>query len=1010
VESGLEAMRITIREKEPVRPSTRLRQLTARAAASSEVAASTSQLSARHSPLASDLDWIVMKCLEKDRTRRYETANGLAMDIQRYLANEPVVARPPSTVYKARTFVRRNRTVVAVTASIFLGLVAVLILGWFSYQRERAARAAADSSRRAETSQRRRAEMEALQARQFQYASDMNLAHQAVDDGNLFRALQLLDRHRPSGRVASVESRGASNETDSLPASHSSTLNSRLSSDLRGWEWRYLWKQCEGEELAILGVHSNGVTAVGFLPDGKTAFSAGNDHAVRLWDLETKKQIALLLHATKVAGVACSPDGRWLATSPPENNDPLLVWDLATRQATPVSLTNVWLRPNSLASSPDSKLLAFASYDSGVRVWSLADRRVIAQLPAYHHWLGSLGLAFSPGGQTLAYTENEAGDIVLWNLSNQSVTRRLKGHTWYVTALAFTPDGQLLVSGSADRTIKLWDVAAGVERSTFTNYTVGLGTWEAASLRLSRDGKMLATAAIGGGQRISIQEVPSGREIVRLRGHQHLVTDGAFSADGRTFLSGSLDGTVRLWDLTAAEKETDHRQFPSDCDEFSGGSSPAYSLSPDGLHLLTIFTNRTFSVWELPALTESPRLPLPVSRAVCAALATGGRLAAFVATNGDVVFWRGGTGETNWFARPTTNQMSRAAFSPDGTRFALGGTRDVRVCEVSSEKTLFTFPLVKAGEYDLAFSLAFSPDGQKLAAGLGSGLVKAWDFTPSAKEVTLRGRDLQVNCVAFSPDGQTLVSTARDIRLWDLKLCHRASGAPSAARCVPLRGHFIRRATPGGGSDRWTHHHLGSGFPTGSGDAGRTHAIPPCPLLFARRQYPGVRWVGPGTHLARGHVAGGGCGQRLTLSPKRIEHPTLFRSARNHGGRRGGTAAPAAPADQQLPGRFGVASPDPPGATKFRADKPKGADSFSCTMKSKTPLVFPSEVPIWVDPERVSGAPCFKGTRVPVESLFTNLESGLSLEQYLDCFPDVTRERAVAVLEYAHKLTLQPEA
>jgi len=79
-------------------------------------------------------------------------------------------------------------------------------------------------------------------------------------------------------------------------------------------------------------------------------------------------------------------------------------------------------------------------------------------------------------------------------------------------------------------------------------------------------------------------------------------------------------------------------------------------------------------------------------------------------------------------------------------------------------------------------------------------------------------------------------------------------------------------------------------------------------------------------------------------------------------------------------------------------------------MKSKTPLVFPSEVPIWVDPERVSGAPCFKGTRVPVESLFTNLESGLSLEQYLDCFPDVTRERAVAVLEYAHKLTLQPEA
>jgi uncharacterized protein (DUF433 family) len=79
-------------------------------------------------------------------------------------------------------------------------------------------------------------------------------------------------------------------------------------------------------------------------------------------------------------------------------------------------------------------------------------------------------------------------------------------------------------------------------------------------------------------------------------------------------------------------------------------------------------------------------------------------------------------------------------------------------------------------------------------------------------------------------------------------------------------------------------------------------------------------------------------------------------------------------------------------------------------MKSETPLIYPPEVPMWVDPERVSGAPCLKGTRVPVDSLFTNLESGLNLDEYLDCFPDVTREQAVAVLAYAHKLTLQPAA
>jgi uncharacterized protein (DUF433 family) len=79
-------------------------------------------------------------------------------------------------------------------------------------------------------------------------------------------------------------------------------------------------------------------------------------------------------------------------------------------------------------------------------------------------------------------------------------------------------------------------------------------------------------------------------------------------------------------------------------------------------------------------------------------------------------------------------------------------------------------------------------------------------------------------------------------------------------------------------------------------------------------------------------------------------------------------------------------------------------------MKSEAPLTFPPEVPIWVDPEWLSGAPCFKGTRVSVDGLFANLESGLNLNQYLDCFPDVTRGQAVAVLEYAHKLTLKSAA
>jgi WD40 repeat protein len=760
---GYGEMQRVIVEEEPARPSTRLKTLgneekTAVAKNHGE------PLGALSSLVKGDLDWIVMKCLEKDRARRYETASGLAGDIQRHLTNEPVLARPPSPVYKAQKFIRRNKAAVVVTASILLGLVAVLILGWLSFQRERTARAAAETARIAEFAQRqraqgeaaraeagtRRAEAEALRTRRFQYASDMNLAHQAVEDGDLFRALQLLDRHRPGSRPG--------DEAQTPPEKSDQTLTAAATEDLRGWEWRYLWKQCAGGESILLGSHSNGVSAVGFLPGGKTAFSAGSDNAVRLWDVESKRQVAVLPHATNVTGAACSPDGRWLATTTEDRKTPLLLWDLAARKSIGGLPPNHWLRPNTLAFSPDSQLLAFADYHLGVQVWSVAARKLVARLPAYHHWLARLGLAFSPDGQTLAYTENEAGDIVLWNVRGQSVVRRLKGHAWYVTALAFTPDGQLLVSGGAERTVKVWDAASGLERTTLAIYGAG------HNAALSPDGKMLATAGAPGGQRITVQEIPGGREIIRLQGHKNWVNQMAFSPDERTLLSGSSDGTVRLWNLTTPPQQTGHRPFPSDIDEFAGGSSPACSLSPDGRHLLTVFTNQTFSEWELPALAEGSRHPLPVGRASCAALVAGGQLAAFVTTNGDVVFWHAETEETNWFARPTTNRMSRAVFSRDGKRFAVGGALGVSVCDVSAGRTLFTRPIAD----DFVFSLAFSPDGQKLVAGLGSGIVEAWDMAKRSPESTLRGHDRQVNGLAVLPDGRTLVSAAQDIRLWDL--------------------------------------------------------------------------------------------------------------------------------------------------------------------------------------------------------------------------------------------------
>jgi len=175
--SGLDEMRRTIREKEPIRPSTRLDSLRGdeRTTTAKRRGAEMTRLTAM---LRGDLDWIVMKCLEKDRTRRYETANGLAADVNRFLKQEPVIARPPTVGYRFQKMVQRNKLAFAAANAVTLALIAGLGLSTWSYLREREAHAGeaaqrlaaqtaqkeAETAQQAEKQERLRADAEKLTA------------------------------------------------------------------------------------------------------------------------------------------------------------------------------------------------------------------------------------------------------------------------------------------------------------------------------------------------------------------------------------------------------------------------------------------------------------------------------------------------------------------------------------------------------------------------------------------------------------------------------------------------------------------------------------------------------------------------------------------------------------------------------------------------------------------------------------------------------------------------------
>jgi tRNA A-37 threonylcarbamoyl transferase component Bud32 len=373
LKSGLDEMRKIIRERQPVRPSTRLRQTALRV--------SPSPLSTLHSALSSDLDWIVMKCLEKDRTRRYETANGVALDIERHLKHEPVVARPPSVGYRLQKSFRRNKLVFSAAGVVGLALVlGVVVSSWQAIRamearrKEAAARVRADEAARVADSQRERAEKgeqqakaSELAARRNLYAADMVLAQQAFAEGNLGYAMKLLSKYDPNEAGSPAVKTGRAR----MPVS-----------DLRDWEWRYLWQQSRSDELYTLGLHhgGGGVVEVVFAPDGRRLASRSQSGQAILWDVERKRSIAGWSDLTNgVSAIGFSKDGRTLAVANGSGKAVRFFETTTGREmAGPLWFTApVW----QLAFSPDGKTLAVSLPQTG----PLGQRLAHDLFPGWQH-------------------------------------------------------------------------------------------------------------------------------------------------------------------------------------------------------------------------------------------------------------------------------------------------------------------------------------------------------------------------------------------------------------------------------------------------------------------------------------------------------------------------------------------------------------------------------------------------------------------------------------------------
>jgi WD40 repeat protein len=841
---GIDGIRKTIREKEPPRPSTRFATLMGEELSTAAQRRSTDTSKLMHE-LKGDLDWIVMKCLEKDRTRRYETANGLAADLKRHLNSEPVVARPPSAAYRWQKAFHRHKLVfsagAAIGAALLLGIIATTWQSVRATQAQRAAqRAQANEAlqrRTAEANERKAIEAQAnearlreqaqadeLVARQRAYAADMNVAGQALAENNLGRAVDLLNRHRPS------------------PGQN----------DLRGWEWRYLWQQTRSDASFTLCQQSSGILSLSASADGRwLAVGAQAKGGASVWDISARQRLVLLSENEEDVRVAFSPVATLLAytsrlrADDGELHHTLHLWDSAARRmlvqvplevdscnglafssdgqrlvtSTFSGLTNqitLWSLPavtklascftgalsagdmaTDFATTADFRLAAFPTQDNRIQLLDLRDGRKLWEVPVTSGFVTAL--MFSPDGKTLATAEgfNES-DILLWDVATGNEVGRLAGHGAWVNSVVFWPDGKTLASSSADQTLHVWDVASRTCLDVLRGHRFGV--WRVVLLP---DGKTLASGCKDGAVCIwdtsvrhprqprltlpqqvvrwsfstnsqSVQTFSAQGRVTRWSGaafqHGETIMDlgtnydpafyfyPLFSEDGRSLANGSANGIIRVWDLA---NHTLLRAITNTTDIVT----PVKFLA-QGTRLLTgSKTGYTLHEWDLPSGREVQSWPERRGGEAVLADSQDENLFVTFVNGGSMQFWHlniGGVSETN------LNFLGAyaAAFSPNGRSFAVASTYGyARVWDSGSWRELATLGGFLSG----VDSVAFSPDGLRLATGSGKQqALSLWDTTSWQNVLTLEGQGAGFVHSSFSPDGNALgsLNSDGDLHLW----------------------------------------------------------------------------------------------------------------------------------------------------------------------------------------------------------------------------------------------------